>query len=423
MNPKEKALRKRRTAIRAARKAGLTDDEICEALHIKPEDLAKAEAIDVEVVEIEDVEVVGIEDKSGVQDKGRQSEQYAKRSVNGGGREIALVEETHRVNNRSTGYPPDWRDGTRQPKDGTTNHVGVRRNSDEWWSLQKPETQLRRCKRIKRDGTQCKRMAWRGTTVCGHHGAKAPQVLNKAKQRLELAADRMAGNLLTLAENADTDAVKVRATESALDRAGVVKPQHVNVGVEVKPYEEVFDSIYSGPDYSDDYSNDSGPSQNYGVGNGSHPSSSLQSDRATDRGTTTLGATEDGIDYAPREFTDSAEPGSFGPSGAGSEYRVSGGPHHHPAPVYGQESSAATTGTGRATTAPRDRRGTAEGDSDRLSGPQSDERGHRVPSQGRGGPRPVTGADALAVAAELRRDQAERYGLPEGRSTRRRQLR
>lgn len=124
------------------------------------------------------------------------------------------------------------------------NGVAPPRLSEEWWAIQKPQTQSHRCKRIKRNGQRCRRLAWTGTTVCGHHGAKAPQVKQAAMNRIALASDRMAANLLGMATDAESEVVRLRATDSALDRAGITKPTQIEVGP--KPHEEIFTEIFSG---------------------------------------------------------------------------------------------------------------------------------------------------------------------------------
>ena len=62
-----------------------------------------------------------------------------------------------------------------------------------------------------------------------------------------MAADRMAKNLLGLAESADTDSVKLAATNSALDRSGLAAKSALSVEVSAKPFELVFDKISGGP--------------------------------------------------------------------------------------------------------------------------------------------------------------------------------
>ena len=101
-----------------------------------------------------------------------------------------------------------------------------------------------------RTGAPCKKFAINGSNVCGTHGGKAPQVVAKAKRRLEEAADRMAERLIGLAENTLADGTKVGAyvqlgaVTAALDRAGVVEPKDVTVTV--KPFDQIFESIESG---------------------------------------------------------------------------------------------------------------------------------------------------------------------------------
>ncbi|WP_133055438.1 hypothetical protein [Mycolicibacterium elephantis] len=119
--------------------------------------------------------------------------------------------------------------------------------SEPWWRSQSPEIQARRCRGHKKTGVRCGNFAIQGATVCRFHGGAAPHVKAAARARLENAADRMARNLLELAETADSDAVRVKATDSALDRSGLKAPTEVFLAPGApKPYEEIFEDIGGG---------------------------------------------------------------------------------------------------------------------------------------------------------------------------------
>jgi len=99
----------------------------------------------------------------------------------------------------------------------------------------------RRCTARKKNGERCRKWAIRFGTVCTHHGGKAAQVREKAQRRLTESADRMAMKLLAIAESEKVPAyVALQAINSALDRAGVIPAQQVDVTVGLK-YEQVLE--------------------------------------------------------------------------------------------------------------------------------------------------------------------------------------
>lgn len=110
--------------------------------------------------------------------------------------------------------------------------------SDDWWLDRNDQN---RCVAVRKNGERCLKPANRGTTVCRTHGGGAPQVKRKAKERLELAADRMARELLGMATSAESEAVKLNAIRDALDRAGL--GAKTEVSVEVKPWEQLMGDI------------------------------------------------------------------------------------------------------------------------------------------------------------------------------------
>jgi len=113
---------------------------------------------------------------------------------------------------------------------------------DRWVRSAHPE---RRCTAHRKNGDQCKNAARHGTNVCDFHGAKAPQVKRKARQRIEEAAERMACELLRMAtDDKVADSVKLAAIRDALDRGGVSAKSAVEVEVgPPKPYEQILDGI------------------------------------------------------------------------------------------------------------------------------------------------------------------------------------
>src|SRR4051794_29637167 len=87
-----------------------------------------------------------------------------------------------------------------------------------------------KCKARKSNGDPCNNSPVKGGTVCRVHGGSAPQVLRKAKERLENSAEKMARLLLQMAEDpAVPHAVRLAAIRDALDRAGVTAKQTLEV--------------------------------------------------------------------------------------------------------------------------------------------------------------------------------------------------
>lgn len=103
----------------------------------------------------------------------------------------------------------------------------------------------RRCKAHNRQGKQCGQAPAIGQEVCRLHGGASPQAVAKAQQRLRDAADRMAMRLLGMADSDNVPAyVALQAVNSALDRAGVVEPQQVDVTV--RPFEQLLEDVTGG---------------------------------------------------------------------------------------------------------------------------------------------------------------------------------
>lgn len=219
--------KKRNKAIQTLRDTGMSDAEIEEALGHSIKD--ETEIIDVEVVS----ETVRTPTEAELV---RQYDLSAPRPISmvDSGEEEAKscrVSLSARISDARASAKPD-------------ENLGVTKWSDEWWAMQSPETQARRCKGHKKTGERCKQAALQGTTVCRVHGGAAPHVKAAARARLENAADRMAAQLLRLGTEAESETVQLSATNSALDRAGITKPTQVELGpMEPKPYEQILEGI------------------------------------------------------------------------------------------------------------------------------------------------------------------------------------
>src|SRR5262249_49476664 len=103
------------------------------------------------------------------------------------------------------------------------DYAPIRKYSEEWWANY-PRADNRYVAHRK-NGNQCLRPARAGTSVCRVHGGAAPQVIAKARERIALAADRMARELLGIATTGESEAVKLAAVKDALDRAGLSPKQ------------------------------------------------------------------------------------------------------------------------------------------------------------------------------------------------------
>ncbi|MGX9294106.1 MULTISPECIES: hypothetical protein [Tsukamurella] len=110
-----------------------------------------------------------------------------------------------------------------------------------WQDGRRPE---RQCTAHRTNGDPCRRAAINGGTVCATHGGRSPQVKAKARVRLEMAADRMAKELLKIAVSDDApDNVKLAAIKDALDRAGLSPKTAVEVSVDPKPFEQLLSGM------------------------------------------------------------------------------------------------------------------------------------------------------------------------------------
>lgn len=77
--------------------------------------------------------------------------------------------------------------------------------------------------RMKDDGTQCKNAAILGGAVCRYHGGSAEHVKRRARERLDMAADRAVQKVLEVMETADAK-TQLAAANSLLNRVREMQP-------------------------------------------------------------------------------------------------------------------------------------------------------------------------------------------------------
>lgn len=121
---------------------------------------------------------------------------------------------------------------------------------------------------VDRDGQRlyrpCHRAASIGMNCCEKHGGAAPQMREKARQRLAYAADRAAALLEDMLSPVDENGTpleardRIKAASLILDRAGVATVNQIDVSVKAPAYEGVLAKLFSDENGEDDDGADDG---------------------------------------------------------------------------------------------------------------------------------------------------------------------
>lgn len=109
-----------------------------------------------------------------------------------------------------------------------------------------PRFGKRRCTAHKKDGSRCSKPALAGLNVCRSHGGANKVSMMAAKRRLQEAADPVAAQLIRLSLEAESEQVSLGASNSVLDRTIGKAPTQIEVGIESKPWEQVYEGINNG---------------------------------------------------------------------------------------------------------------------------------------------------------------------------------
>ena len=100
------------------------------------------------------------------------------------------------------------------------------------------------CTAHKTNGDPCGNRAIRGGSVCRFHGGAAPQVRRAAFVRLVMESDPAAAELIAIyKDKRNPIAVRLRAIEGILDRAGITARQEIDVDVQISGRLSVYEQL------------------------------------------------------------------------------------------------------------------------------------------------------------------------------------
>lgn len=103
----------------------------------------------------------------------------------------------------------------------------------------------RQCVGTNQLGERCRNWAIPGGRVCKFHGGATRHVVDKARIRVQMASDRLMGKLIEMAfDDTRPSSVQLEAIKDSLNRAGLKPREQVEIGP-LTAFETVFDDIVS----------------------------------------------------------------------------------------------------------------------------------------------------------------------------------
>ena len=124
--------------------------------------------------------------------------------------------------------------------------AGRRRAPGKPRGLASPNPDRARCKAHKKNGDQCKNAPLTAQTTCRFHGGGTKAARQKAQERIIGASDLAAKRLMEFMNNKRVPwSVRLAATNSLLDRAGIVQAQILKVGV-ASPWDDMLSALLDG---------------------------------------------------------------------------------------------------------------------------------------------------------------------------------
>ncbi len=102
------------------------------------------------------------------------------------------------------------------------------------------------CKARKRNGDPCGMAPLAGSVVCRMHGGAAPQVLRKSQERIVMAQDDAAGNLVKWMQDESVPfSERRKCAEALLNRGGNAPGQRLEVSLDPAPWQQLIEGIVS----------------------------------------------------------------------------------------------------------------------------------------------------------------------------------